>query len=146
MDIRIILFLVLSTAVCRAQSNDFNWLIGKWQLQGKQTFETWSRSPGGDLMGKSFKVSGQDTTMLEQITIQQREGTYFYVPDVAGDQKAIPFKIVHFSETGFTAENPDHDFPKLIRYAYMQKDGFEILNASIEGDGKVIPYNFTKVD
>jgi len=145
MILRLIMVVLLFSSVCSAQTNDFDWLVGKWQLKGKQSFETWA--PSGDrLIGKSFKISGQDTTFLEEILIERRDGNFHYVPDVAGEQGPIPFKIVQYTKHGFTAENPYHDFSKLIRYTRVERDGVVMIDASIEGDGKVIPYTFVQVN
>ena len=52
---------------------------------------------------------------------------------------------VSSDERSFVAENPEHDFPKLIRYKLLKKRDGEFLEAVIEGNGKVIPYRFQRL-
>jgi hypothetical protein len=129
-----------------AQSENFHWLIGTWKVQGENTFEVWSGEKGtSGLLGKSFTVKGVDTVVTELISIEYYLGSFHYVPDVAGDQPPIDFTVTASDRNSFIAENPQHDFPKLIRYRYVKKNGKEKIEAAIEGNGKVIPYLFEKV-
>ena len=129
-----------------AQKKEFGWLIGTWKLKDKNVFETWSLAEDGkSLNGVSMKMNGTESTILEETKLIFSGNSFYYVPDVAGDQDPVDFHISSFDEISFVAENPKHDFPKLIRYKLVKKDGKEFIEAAIEGDGKVIPYNFEKV-
>jgi hypothetical protein len=57
----------------------------------------------------------------------------------------VKFKLTSHDGKSFVAENPQHDFPKLIRYKFIKKDDNDVLDAAIEGDGKVIQYTFVRV-
>jgi len=70
---------------------------------------------------------------------------YYYIPDVAGDQGPVRFKITQHDNTMFVAENSQHDFPKIIRYKLVKENGQDVNEASIEGDGKVISYTFVRL-
>lgn len=129
-----------------AQQKEFGWLIGTWKLKDKNVFEKWSLADDGkSLNGVSMKVNGNESTILEETKVVYKEGSFYYVADVSGAQGPINFKISTSDETSFISENPNHDFPKVIRYKFVKKDGKEFIEAAIEGDGKVIPYNFEKV-
>lgn len=130
----------------QAQKKEFGWLIGTWKLKDKTIHETWSLGEDGkSLNGISMKVNGTEATVLEEIKLIFSGNSFYYIPDVAGDQDPVDFHITSFDETGFVAENPNHDFPKLIRYKLIKRDDREFLEAAIEGDGKVIPYTFEKI-
>lgn len=127
-----------------AQQPDFSWLEGTWKLQGKNVFEIWSKTDG-TLKGKSYRITNADTTVMETITLRERDGNYFYVPDVKENNGEVEFRMTSISPNGFVAENAAHDFPKLIRYTIVREEKMEILHASIEGDGRVVHYTFEKV-
>jgi hypothetical protein len=137
------IFLMHSMAGC-AQQN-FKWLLGTWKLKDKPVYEEWRTDTGGDLKGLSFKVNGSDTVVLERINLTFRSGKYHYIPEVAENAAPVDFTFTSFDEDSFIAENPQHDFPKLIRYTIVRKDEQEFIEASIEGNGKVISYAFEKI-
>jgi hypothetical protein len=128
---------------CLPQQPDFSWLKGTWKLEGKNVYEVWT-GEGNNLKAKSFKVVGSDTVVLEKVTLRNEDGNYFYVPDVAENKGEVKFKMTTITRDGFIAENPDHDFPKIIRYTVSGKGKDRIINAAIEGNGKVISYKFWK--
>lgn len=140
-----ILFLLM-TAPLFGQKKEFAWLIGTWKLKDKNIVETWSLDKDGrSLKGVSMKVNGNESTILEETRLVYKNNSFYYVADITGNQGAIDFKISSFDQTSFISENPKHDFPKLIRYRYIMRDNKEFIEAAIEGGGKVIPYNFEKV-
>lgn len=138
--------LCLSSIGCNAQYEQFSWLVGKWKLQNKNVFEAWAVSSDKSLEGSSYKVTGTDTTFNEQIRIVSEGNSFHYIPDVAGSQGQVYFRIIHYDETSFVAENQDHDFPKVIRYKKKQDEGNISMEAIIEGNGKNISYTFEKVE
>jgi hypothetical protein len=140
----IVFFALISTGF--AQQKEFNWLLGTWKLKDKNIYERWSlASDGKSFEGLSFRVKEKDTIVTEKIRFMFDGSAFHYMPDVAGPQGEIDFKITTFSSTSFVAENPQHDFPKLIRYAFVRKEGRDYLEAAIEGNGKVIPYNYERL-
>lgn len=139
----LVIALVCLTVSCNAQS--FDWLIGTWKLEGKPVFEVWTKPDEGEkLVGVSFKVTDVDTLILEKLTFNRIEGSYYYISDVAENDAPVAFKVTHYNDTSFVAENPVHDFPKTIKYTIVRKANAESLHAAIEGNGKVIPYTFRK--
>jgi hypothetical protein len=127
--------------------HEFQWLIGTWKIKDKRIYEEWKASADGQsLLGKSFKVNGADSVILEKINLTYFAGHYHYIPDVAENSAPVDFTISSFDQKSFVAENPAHDFPKIIRYTIVRKhkDVHELL-AVIEGNGKVISYAFEKV-
>ena len=139
---------VFSVVSCYAfgQAKEFGWLVGTWKMKDKNVFERWTLSTDKKfLVGSSFKKEGESTVILEETSIMRSGDSFYYVADVAGDQDSVQFRISSFDVTSFVAENPEHDFPKIIRYKAIQKEGKTYLDAAIEGNGKVIPYSFEKV-
>jgi hypothetical protein len=144
----ILIFAISLTATqLFAQQKEFGWLVGTWKLKDKNAFEHWIyREKENALYGISYKIKNtSDTVVTEEITLKFQNNSFYYIPDVAGVQGAVPFKITKYTSAAFTAENPAHDFPKIIRYRFIQQDGQDINEASIEGNGKVISYTFVRV-
>jgi hypothetical protein len=142
----ILLIWLLSIHCATAQDKNFQWLTGTWKIQNESVFEVWELKEGSqNLSGKSFRVEGADTVVTEVISLSYYKGSFHYIPDVAGDQPPIDFTITASDSQSFVAENPHHDFPKIIRYRYLRKEGREMIEASIEGNGKVISYSFEKL-
>jgi len=142
-----IFFLISLSNFANAQGGvftKFSWLSGTWKRVDKKAFEVWQMD-GKSLTGVSYKVQNADTLYLERIILTQREESYFYIPDVAGAQLPVEFKITMIASESFTAENPLHDFPKVIQYRRYSENGNSMLKATIEGDGKAIDYTFIKV-
>jgi hypothetical protein len=144
----VIVFL-LSPVLTYSQKQEFSWLVGTWKLietrseqTNKSEYEEWHTVTGKDILqGKSYRVVGKDTTIQEGIILLRDAKDFYYVPDVAGNQGPVRFKMVQWRHGYFQAENPAHDFPKVIRYQLRGKE----LNAEIEGDGKIKAYHFEKL-
>jgi hypothetical protein len=131
---------------CNGQIQSFEWLIGTWKSPASAAYERWEKAPDGEhLLGKAFLLEGPDTTVTETITLKHANGSFHYIPDVAGGQPPVDFRITTTNGHSFVAENPQHDFPKTIRYRLVRREGRDILEAQIEGNGKVTAYTFEKV-
>ena len=123
-----------------AQMNSFNWLQGSWQMQTRRGIitEKWAVANDSTLAGESKMTRADGTEIpLEKIELAFRKGNYYYIPTVRNQngQQAVEFKITSHSETGFVAENPQHDFPKRITYTLVNKDS---IHAMID-DGAAAP-------
>lgn len=137
--------IVVSLQCSYGQEPDFAWLEGTWKLKNKPSFEVWRLNPNGSFSGKAFRIQSGDTVVTEVITLKYFDGSFHYVPDVAGDQPPVNFRITRRDARSFVAENPQHDFPKIIRYTFSDAGGRPAIEASVEGNGKVIPYSFEKI-
>ena len=130
-----------------AQKKEFSWLVGTWKLKDKNMYETWKvASDGKTLDGFSFKIKDSDTTTLEQIRLTYSGNSFHYIPLVKGNPGPVDFTITSHDKKSFVAENPQHDFPKIIRYNFIRKEKRDFIHATIEGNGKVIPYDYERVE
>jgi hypothetical protein len=135
---------MLSPIFVFSQAKEFAWLAGTWKIKNENTYEVWKTASDQKTMeGVSYQINGTDTLVTERIKIIGEKKAFYFVPDVAGDQPEINFKITRFDDTAFTAENPKHDFPKIIRYKIIPPNK---LMAQIEGHGKMIPFDFQRVE
>ena len=126
--------------VYQNKMKSFGWMIGTWKMETKRgaIIETWISVNDSSFAGESFmvKITG-GTVPLKKIQLVCRSKEYFYIPVAEGqnDNKQEKFKITSFNESGFVAENPEHDFPKRITYKLVNKDS---VHAFIDG-GPAMP-------
>ncbi len=129
-------------------TNDFSkltWLEGTWKRTnvktGQSGSERWTKISGSQLSGLGLTMKGEDTVSIEKLKLITKDENIFYVADVPENKEPVYFKLTEISETSFTCENPEHDFPKKIIY---QKDDRK-LKATISGNGKSIDYFFERL-
>jgi hypothetical protein len=107
------------------------WLAGCWELQrGSRTgFEMWMPPAGGIMMGASRTVSGGKVVEWERLQLSEQEGKLVYTSLPSGQTEAS-FSSTVLTDTSFTVENLQHDFPQRISY---RRHGADSLIARIEG-------------
>ncbi|HTH30395.1 MAG TPA: DUF6265 family protein [Lacibacter sp.] len=120
------------TAELNKSMKSFHWLKGSWQMQTKRGIitEKWAVANDSTLAGESSMTGADGTDIpLEKIQLAFRNGNYFYIPTVKNQngEQPVEFKITSHSETGFVAENPQHDFPKRISYTLVSKDSIHAV-------------------
>lgn len=117
------------------EMQDLDWVMGKWQRINKEgiNYEAWEKANDSTFVGKNYKIEGSDSTFLESIRIEYRNGNAFYIPMVENqnDGQAIPFQLTAAFENRFIFSNPDHDFPKKIVYIQAAPD---TLKARVVGE------------
>lgn len=124
-----------------SQKKEFGWLIGTWQEEGKQAFEEW-KEDNSFLLGVSYQMKDGKKVITEEIKLIKKGEDFFYVPDVAGPQGPVEFKVTSHNKTSFIAKNPNHDFPTKIGY---EKIDDTHVKASIGDANKTISYSFIKI-
>lgn len=129
--------LMLALLFVNAEKNvePFRWLEGTWSMKMKRgtIIETWQKVNDSSLVGSSkMSALSGDERVLENLELVYTSGIYYYVSAVNGQNNNQPvrFRITSYSEGGFVAENPEHDFPKRITYQLINKDS---VHAFIDG-------------
>lgn len=114
----------------------FQWLLGgAWEMKTKKGMiaESWTQVSDTSFAGESYMVkNASEKIPLENVQLVYRNGKYLYIPVALGqnDDEPVTFTITSLSTEGFTAENPEHDFPKRIVYKLINKDS---VHAYIDG-------------
>jgi hypothetical protein len=118
----------------RASIADVAWMAGTWaSADGERTVEEhWTSPAGGTMLAVSRTIIGGRLTEFEFLRIVERDGRLVYVAQPDG-RPPTEFAMTRVESTSVTFENPEHDFPKMIRYL-VRADGN--LVASIAGAGK----------
>jgi Domain of unknown function (DUF6265) len=117
----------------------FYWLTGSWMMKEKDgiTTEKWVSTNDSLMEGRSDFIKANTTIPFEIIKLFRRSNDFYYEAKAAGqnNEQPVEFKLTSFSDTGFVAENPQHDFPKRITYRLVNKDS---IHAFIDG-GAAMP-------
>jgi len=124
---------------------NFNWLLGNWERvnekEGKRTFEKWHKISDIEYSGIGFTMQTKDTLKQEKIQLIHTHGKWNLTVKVPEEKEAIVFKMIHQSESEFTCENTEIDFPNTIKY---WKNG-DRINASVSNAEIEISFEFKKV-
>ena len=109
-------------------------LEGTWKMETRRgpLFEQWQKFDENTLRGMSYRISGNDTLLLERLELLSRPGGIFYIPAVINqnDGKPVSYKLVSSEGSRFVFENKEHDFPQRIIYSLVTSDS---IVARIEG-------------
>ncbi|HLT72019.1 MAG TPA: DUF6265 family protein [Cyclobacteriaceae bacterium] len=109
-------------------------LEGTWKMETRKgpLFEQWQKFDESTLRGLSYRISGNDTILLERLELVSRPDGVFYIPAVVNqnDGEAVSFKLVASENNRFVFENKAHDFPQRIIYSLVTADS---IAARIEG-------------
>lgn len=121
------------------------WLSGEWNRtnvrQGQTASETWIKVSEYVYEGIGVSMNGSDTTFIEKLKIAVKDDAIFYMADVKENATPTYFKITQLSKTGFSSENPEHDFPKAINYQLKHKTLTVIIS---DGGNKKMGFVFEK--
>lgn len=124
--------------------NHLEWIVGQWERTDmspdQQGSEVWEKSGPNEWTGIGISTENGDTTFMENLKIRPIGGQFYYIVDVPSNSDSVKFRITELRPGFFVAANPDHDFPKEIRYELKGAGMF----AEISGDGKVIPFVFER--
>lgn len=109
------------------------WLAGCWELRrgDRTTLEMWMPPEGGLMLGASRTTVRGVVREFEQVRLRV-DGDRVVYTALPWSQAETSFGSVEISDSGFTVENRQHDFPQRIIY---RRHGADSLVARIEGPG-----------
>jgi hypothetical protein len=133
---------LLTQAVSASQPPQLGWLAGCWQLRSgnRETVEMWMAPAGGMMLGASRTLVNGALREFEQLVIRTDSGKLVYTATPSGQQTAS-FTSTSVTDSGFTVENLQHDFPQRIIY---RRQGSDSLVARIEGGGRGFDYRMRR--
>ena len=117
------------------------WLPGEWGgVKGRASIEErWTPAAGGAMLAVSRTIANDRLVAFEFLRIVERDGGLVYIAQPNGRPPTEFVLTEHRPPDSATFENPDHDFPKMIRYA-RRDDGS--LEAPISGANGEKPQSF----
>ncbi len=147
----ILLVFAFCSCIPKAEKNDqlndqnFDYLIGSWirtnEKPDRNTFENWKKLGPTEYQGIGFTIKDKDTIWQEDVILSKTNTDWNFSVNQKGEASQTVFKLSKISKDGFTCENQENDFPKIICYKI---DG-ELLKAEIEGGDMKIPFEFEKL-
>lgn len=105
------------TQVVLAQSGFPSFLQGTWKVENKDAYEHWDKLNDHTLKGFSYQLKDGQMTITEYLDISQTKQEITYTATVLNQNQGqgVNFKLTK-TDSAFTFENPNHDFPQKIRY------------------------------
>ncbi len=105
---------------------------GSWigEVEGARSEEIWSEPRGGGLVGMGRITDGDRTLFFEYLRIEARADEVVLIAQPRGGDP-VEFRLIEQRDGDALFANPDHDYPKRIRYT---RDGANGLRARVEGD------------
>jgi len=146
---RLILILLLTYGITSDGSKNqtslvFSKLEGQWQRIGKpENFESWEKGKKNSLVGENYRVVEGKKVILETLSIESKDGSWYYIPDVPHNPAPVPFIMTKVGENSFHSQNPDHDFPKWIRYKLTNSDS---LTVTIGDEKDTVAFRFIRYE
>lgn len=94
-----------------------SWMSGTWEVSGggKTIEEHWRPLQGTSMLGCSHTFDAQQTFFFEHLRITLLNERIVYIVLPGGANKTTFFCRLNENEV-VEFENPDHDYPQLIRY------------------------------
>jgi hypothetical protein len=118
--------------VAPATISQVAWISGDWLNEGGTAAspstieERWSPGNGGAMIATSRTVRGGVMTEFEFLCIAERHGTLVYTA-MPNAGTATDFTLTKIDADSATFENPEHNFPKMIRYAKLPDGSLEAV-------------------
>ncbi len=139
----VLINIILTIGKLQAQSNLPDFLEGTWKMENKETYEHWDQLNENSLKGFSYKVKDGQMLISEYLDITRDNDEITYKATVLGQNqgKGVNFKLTKTDST-FTFENPNHDFPKKIVYQKLSDN--EISVQVSDGKQKGFAYKMQK--
>jgi len=101
-----------------------DFLQGTWQIEDKEIYEHWDIMNHNSMKGVSYAIDEKQIVFFEYLdVIRKNDDNIIYTASVVGanDGLGIIFTMTR-SDSIFTFENPQHDFPKIIMYQIISDD------------------------
>ena len=108
-------------------TNQFKWLVGTWQI----------KTDGGNMVEQWTKVDDQTYKAVVN-----------FLQNPTDSINKDPLEIITLkleNDTIYIFVNPKHDYPQIISYKPVNKKTLHAkIEGMVEGENKVIEFNYTK--
>ena len=119
------------------KTSRLDFMIGTWQMEGKEQYEVWEKTKTQVLTGYSYKINNNEKIVTETLSIKEIDNQIFYeatVPD-QNDGRTISFALNKEIKTYLSFENAEHDFPKKIQYEQINDNEIKVTVLGDSGKG-----------
>lgn len=108
-----LMVLLAGRALADPGLNDLGWMSGHWSDGTSE--ESWSLPKGGTMIGYARTVKDGKTAFFEYLRLEQTADGVDYVASPMG-KSTTRFRLTEAGKDFAVFSNPQHDFPKEIRY------------------------------
>ncbi len=133
-------FIILSCQTEKKKQKP-TWLFGKWERinekPNKRTFDFWNK----DLTGIGFTLKNTDTIFKEVMSIVELQNTLYLKVEGVNETPTL-FKFTQQTDSSFTCENPENEFPQKVYYYKENKQ----LKCKIFNDKFSVDFVFDKIN
>ena len=148
-NIFFILLLCLIACKQKKESIDiktaFDYLVGDWERtnepEGNHTFEHWKVIDSTSLVGHGYTLQGKDTVFNERMTLHKQNDIWM-LSIVGPNETPTLFKVTSQKTNSFTAQNPENEFPKEIKYFYFD----DVLTAKISAEKTEVSFIYWRIE
>ncbi len=108
-------------------------LAGEWKngldTGSMRSYEQWALRDSSTYDGLGFVLSGTDTVSIEDLRITRTASAITYSARIStqNDGQWVDFVLEPAAADTLRFTNPDHDFPKEIRYALVAPNIWDVL-------------------
>ncbi len=139
--IAIIGVFALSSCEHKPTLNNYNWILGEWEVRQdhSEIFEVWK--PVSDELYEGFNYTVKDngdTTINEHLWLETREGKIIFSALVYGqnNDERVYFTLTKKNKKTARFENKNHDFPTVIEY---NRSGANFMEVRVKNEDKALP-------
>jgi len=127
-------FFMLALTATTASSQTFpDFLKGTWKLNNEETFEHWDLVNNNLLKGFSYQIKEGKITVTEYVEINKNDSIIIYTATVLNQNQGIGIDFILVKSNGvYSFENPNHDFPKFIRYQPISENKIKVTVGTTE--------------
>jgi len=125
----------------------FAWLEGEWKRDNTEQYEIWQVQNDTITAGGAFENVNGTYIRKESMRIEctQNRCVFYALVYEQNQAREIPFNITSFTDTSFTAQNPQHDFPQQISYELRPGGSLHaIISGTVKGKLRKVDFYFTK--
>lgn len=131
-------------AVLENNIPNLDWLLGDWtrtnDTDGRQTYEHWKKINDSTYSAHGYTLLNEDTVWQEWAVISPVGLDWYFQARMKDDSESTNFLFTEQTDTSFVCQNPDNEFPKVIKY---WKNGDQLF-AEISSDEDTIPFEFER--
>ena len=119
-------------------------LEGTWKMENQEMYEHWELKDDGTMKGHSYRMNNGEKTVTENLEIRLADDKVIYTATVLNQNegKGIDFTLSQADSLSYSFENPEHDFPKVIKY--QKRSETEIYVQVSDGGEKGFAYVMKK--
>ncbi len=110
-----------SAQACSSLS-ELSGFVGNWQHQDQESkvTENWQQVSASSFEGSAtFYDESSKEQSKESLRLVEMSGAIFYIAKVSANNLPTSFRLTACEDNVFLFENPEHDFPKSIRYEFL---------------------------